>query len=99
MGGEALSLAIQYPEAILFRNTEYTPIKFADQTLGKVREYGNLSFSVVYDAGHLVPAYVPDFALEMFRRAIGWRDVATGTTDIRTHQNIPFAPDVPTDVS
>jgi carboxypeptidase D len=44
-----------------------------------VRQYGNFSFTRVFQAGHEVPAYQPETAYEIFRRAMNNLDIATGT--------------------
>jgi carboxypeptidase C (cathepsin A) len=43
-----------------------------------VRQYGNFSFSRVFEAGHEVPAYQPETAYEIFRRAMFNLDIASG---------------------
>lgn len=45
---------------------------------GQVRQYGNLSFSRIYDAGHAVPAYQPETAFTIFTRIIEGSDIGTG---------------------
>ena len=45
---------------------------------GHVRQYGNLSFSRIFDAGHLVPFYQPETAFTVFTRVFQGDDVATG---------------------
>ncbi|KAL6890098.1 Alpha/Beta hydrolase protein [Trichoderma evansii] len=45
---------------------------------GVVRQYGNLSFSRVFDAGHQVPYYQPETAYRIFSRAMACADIATG---------------------
>lgn len=45
---------------------------------GMVRQYGNFSFTRVFQAGHEVPAYQPETAYEIFRRAMNNLDIATG---------------------
>ncbi len=67
------------------------------QQSGQVREFGNFSFAVVHDAGHFVAADKPDVALELFRRAVGGVDLATGRRLV-SDETIPFAPDTPRDV-
>src|SRR3954451_19561644 len=52
---------------------------------GLVRQYGNFSFSRVFQAGHEVPAYQPESAYEIFRRAMFNLDIASGK--ISTAQN------------
>ena len=45
---------------------------------GQVRQYGNLSFSRIYDAGHLVPYYQPETAFTVFSRIIQGDDIGMG---------------------
>lgn len=45
---------------------------------GAVRQYGNLSFSRIYDAGHMVPYYQPETAFTVFTRIIYGTSIATG---------------------
>ena len=45
---------------------------------GAVKQYGNLSFSRVYDAGHFVPYFQPETAFQIFARVILGSDISTG---------------------
>ncbi|KAI7067417.1 alpha/beta-hydrolase, partial [Hortaea werneckii] len=45
---------------------------------GAVRQYGNLSFSRIYDSGHFVPFYQPETAFTVFTRIIQGVDISTG---------------------
>lgn len=45
---------------------------------GAVRQFGNLSFSRVYDAGHLLPYYQPETAFTVFTRIIQGTEISTG---------------------
>ena len=47
---------------------------------GAVRQYGNLSFSRIYDAGHFVPFYQPETAFTVFTRIILGTEISTGET-------------------
>jgi len=47
---------------------------------GAVRQYANLSFSRIYDAGHFVPFYQPETAFTLFTRIIQGTDISTGET-------------------
>lgn len=51
---------------------------------GLTRQHGNLSFTRVFQAGHMVPSYQPEAALRIFERALLDRDIATGAVDLRT---------------
>lgn len=62
-----------------FINAGYAPIQVNDSYIGGVvRQYGNLSFSRIYQAGHAVPAYQPETAFQVFARIIAGSSVATG---------------------
>lgn len=45
---------------------------------GAVRQFGNLSFSRIYDAGHFVPYFQPETAFTVFARVIQGTDLSTG---------------------
>lgn len=49
---------------------------------GETREYGNFSFTRIYEAGHEVPYYQPLASLALFNRTINMYDTATGETKI-----------------
>lgn len=83
IGGEAVSLAIDYTGTEKFHAAGYTDILINDTYVGgQVRQYGNFSFSRVYEAGHEVPAYQPETAYQMFHRALFNKDIATGTVNL-----------------
>ena len=78
-GGEAASLAIPYSYNESFAAAGYAPILVNETYVGgQVRQYGNLSFSRVYQAGHMIPSYQPEAAYRIFMRAMFDRDIATG---------------------
>ncbi|KAI1341701.1 carboxypeptidase S1-like protein B [Xylariaceae sp. FL0016] len=82
IGGEAVSLAINYTGTEKFSAAGYTDIVVNDTYVGgQVRQHGNLSFSRVYEAGHEIPSYQPETAYQMFMRALFNKDIATGTVD------------------
>ncbi|KAL2363889.1 hypothetical protein RJZ56_003175 [Blastomyces dermatitidis] len=79
VGGENTSLSVNYGDASRFRAAGYADIKTNSSYIGgQVRQYGNFSFSRVYQAGHMVPAYQPETAFEIFRRTMFNMDIATG---------------------
>ncbi|KAI0131482.1 carboxypeptidase S1-like protein B [Daldinia grandis] len=83
IGGEAVSLAVNYTNTEKFHDAGYTDIIINDTYVGgQVRQYGNFSFSRVYEAGHEVPAYQPETAYKMFHRALFNKDIATGAVDL-----------------
>ncbi|KAI0406966.1 carboxypeptidase S1 [Xylaria palmicola] len=82
IGGEAVSLAINYTNTDKFHAAGYADIVVNDTYVGgQVRQYGNLSFSRVYEAGHEIPSYQPETAYRLFHRALHNKDIATGTVD------------------
>ena len=80
IGGENASLNVPYSQQNAFSQAGYAPIHTNDSYIGgDVRQYGNFSFSRVYQSGHEVPAYQPETALQIFERAIFGKDISTGT--------------------
>jgi len=90
-GGEAVSFSIAA------RSLAYAPFYsagYADIVVnnsyvgGAVRQYGNLSFSRIYDAGHLIPAYQPETAFTVFTRIIMGSDISLGElADLSTYKS------------
>ena len=81
LGGEAVSFSIaaQSPKYSPFYSSGYADIVVNGTYVGgAVRQYGNLSFSRIYDAGHLVPAYQPETAFTVFTRIIMGSDISLG---------------------
>jgi len=83
LGGEALSLAIAAqtsPDyASKFAAAGYAPvITNISYVGGVVRQFGNLSFSRIYQAGHSVPAYQPETAFQVFARIMTGTSLSTG---------------------
>ena len=86
IGGEAASLAVVYSNTSNFHSAGYEDIQVnGTYNGGLVRQYGNFSFSRVFQSGHEVPAYQPETAYEIFRRAMFNKDIATG--NVSTAQN------------
>ncbi|KAI9666958.1 MAG: hypothetical protein M1831_001463 [Alyxoria varia] len=77
-GGEEVSLQLNYSQSDEFRATGYTPLMLDGKEYGESRQYGNFSFSRIYEAGHEVPYYQPEISLAIFDRTINGLDVATG---------------------
>lgn len=82
LGGEAVSLklAASIPAyASAFQAAGYADIIVNSSYVGgAVRQYSNLSFARIYDAGHMVPAYQPETAFTLFTRIIEGTDLGTG---------------------
>ena len=91
LGGEAVSFAIaaQSPAYAPFYSAGYADIVVNNSYVGgAVRQYGNLSFSRIYDAGHLIPAYQPETAFTVFTRIILGNDISFGEiADLSTYKS------------
>ncbi|KAI9824779.1 MAG: hypothetical protein M1832_001607 [Thelocarpon impressellum] len=85
LGGEALSLAVNYTDSEAFRAAGYEPFVVDGEEFGEVRQYGNFSFMRVYEAGHEIPYYQPKASLEMFRRTLKGLDLATGAERVTSN--------------
>jgi uncharacterized membrane protein YgcG len=89
-GGEAVSLAVNYTHKADFAAAGYANVSVNSSDVGGlVRQYGNFSFTRVFQAGHEVPAYQPQLAYEIFRRSLFNLDIATGQVD--TAQNASYS--------
>ncbi|KAF2493367.1 alpha/beta-hydrolase [Lophium mytilinum] len=81
-GGEAISFAVA--AAAPGYTTAFPAAGYAEIVVnstyvgGAVRQFGNLSFSRIYDSGHLVPAYQPETAFTVFTRIIQGSEIAMG---------------------
>ncbi|KAK3670983.1 hypothetical protein LTR78_009099 [Recurvomyces mirabilis] len=89
LGGEALSLQINYTHATEFRAADYAPYIVDGQEYGEVRQYGNFSFLRMYESGHEVPFYQPAASLEFFRRVLGNLVVADGSEALTANYSSP----------
>lgn len=91
LGGEAVSFSIaaQSPAYAPFYSAGYADIVVNNSYVGGVvRQYGNLSFSRIYDAGHLIPAYQPETAFTVFTRIIMGSDLSLGEpADLSTYRS------------
>jgi hypothetical protein len=87
LGGEAVASRLAWEAGADYGNgfsdAGYAPIIVNDSYIGgAVRQFGNLSFSRVYQAGHAVPAYQPETAFQIFARILGGGSVSTGSTAV-----------------
>ncbi|CEO58552.1 Putative Carboxypeptidase 2 [Penicillium brasilianum] len=77
-GGQAVSLATNYTHSKEFRAAGYAPFTVDGVEYGETREYGNFSFTRVYEAGHEVPYYQPVASLQLFNRTLNGWELPTG---------------------
>ncbi|KAJ5936420.1 hypothetical protein N7454_005055 [Penicillium verhagenii] len=77
-GGQAVSLAINHTHKAEFQAAGYTPFLVDGVEYGETREYGNFSFTRIYESGHMVPYYQPIAALQLFNRTLNGWELATG---------------------
>jgi carboxypeptidase C (cathepsin A) len=84
MGGEAIAKAlagIADGYSPQFSEAGYAEVVVNSSYVGgAVKQYGNLSFVRIYDAGHQAPAYQPETAFTVFTRTILGTSIATGQT-------------------
>ncbi|KAF5003845.1 hypothetical protein FDECE_9638 [Fusarium decemcellulare] len=81
--GENVSLTLDFPGSEKFRSAGYEYIVTnSSYNGGFVREYGNLSFSRVFESGHGISAYQPETMYRIFERAMFGRDIATGKVNL-----------------
>ncbi|OOF92156.1 hypothetical protein ASPCADRAFT_210566 [Aspergillus carbonarius ITEM 5010] len=93
-GGEDVSLEVDYVDKDKFRAAGYADVQTNSSYVGgMVRQYGNFSFTRVFQAGHEVPFYQPQTAYEIFNRVQFNRDLATGR--ISTARNASYASEGP----
>ncbi|KAF1935417.1 peptidase S10, serine carboxypeptidase [Clathrospora elynae] len=69
--------------AMIYGDADYICNWFGGQAIslayGEVREYGNFSFTRIYEAGHEVPYYQPEAALEIFKGVLDHVVIADGS--------------------
>lgn len=81
--GENASLHIPFDHSEEFAAAGYESIVTnSSYNGGFVREYGALSFSRVFQAGHSAGSYQPETLSKIFERAMFRNDVATGDVDL-----------------
>lgn len=81
--GEKVSLKIPWSSQADFEAAGYMPLVISPvHSGGLTRQYGNLSFTRVYQAEHLIPSYQPEAAYKIFMRALLGKDIATGSVDL-----------------
>ena len=74
-----MSLAVNYTYAQDFAAAGYEYVRVNSSFIGgQVRQHGNFSFTRVFQAGHLVPAYQPETAFTIFERLIFGKSIANG---------------------
>ena len=78
-GGQAISLALNYTYSAEFAAAGYQPLVYGGVEYGEVRQFGNFSFTRVYESGHEVPFYQPEGSFAVFNRSISLVNVADGT--------------------
>jgi len=80
LGGQAVANTIN---ATGFSNAGYVNITTSDGIVhGQAKQAGAFTYVRIYESGHEVPFYQPLASLEMFERAIGAKDIATGQIDV-----------------
>ncbi|KAI9812725.1 MAG: hypothetical protein M1827_004481 [Pycnora praestabilis] len=88
IGGENSSMNVPYSNQRQFLSAGYEPVRVNSTYVGGlVRQYGNFSFTRVFESGHEIPAYQPETAYTIFMRAMFNTDIATGNTSTISNGN------------
>lgn len=82
-----MSLAVNYTHKKEFKEAGYAPFVVDGVEYGESRQYGNFSFTRVYDSGHEVPYYQPKASLELFRRVLGNLVISDGAKLTPTYKS------------
>ncbi|KAJ9609979.1 hypothetical protein H2200_006309 [Cladophialophora chaetospira] len=79
-GAETTAKAAKWAHQQGFHSAGYEKIQgVKGGRQGVVKQFGLLSFSRVFDAGHAVNAYAPEAVYRIFERAMSGKDIATGS--------------------
>lgn len=70
-GGLAVAETINYPESYTFKNQTLEEYTVNGQARGEYKVAGNLAWLRAYGAGHEVPYYTPELALQVFKQMFG----------------------------
>ncbi|KAI1344910.1 peptidase [Xylariaceae sp. FL0016] len=81
-GGEAVSKVVNYTHSAEFAEAGYEPFVVNGTEYGESKQYGNFSFTRIYESGHEIPYYQPIAALAFFERILGDLVVADGTEKV-----------------
>ncbi|PIA97398.1 Carboxypeptidase S1 A [Cercospora beticola] len=83
-GGEAVSKEVNYTYTKEFNAAGYEPFVWGPGKVqaGETREYGNFSFTRIYEAGHEIPYYQPGPSLAMFERVISGLAMSDGAEPV-----------------
>ena len=80
VGGEMVSDALGIHS---FDEAGYADIQMRDHVVrGHVKQSRNFAFGRIFESGHMVPFYQPALALEILRRIINAKDIATRTEEL-----------------
>lgn len=84
MGGERSSIRTPWSRADSFKNAEYVKFKLKRHgpARGLTRQYGNFSFTRIFQGGHDWAMKQPKAAHAWYKRALFNKDIATGKVDI-----------------
>lgn len=78
-GSAALVEQVNHTTKAQFNAAGYVPFVVDGVEYGETKQYGNFSFTRIYEAGHEVPFYQPVAALALFNRSINHFNIADGT--------------------
>ena len=76
-GGYNVVQALEWPQSRAFSGKRLAPYTVNGQTKGSFKTVGNLSWLKVFDAGHEVPYYQPETALQVFKQTMMRRPLSS----------------------
>ncbi|KAF5328037.1 hypothetical protein D9758_017459 [Tetrapyrgos nigripes] len=75
LGGHASVLAMDWYGKERLANTPFTNMTIDGKAVAAIQNVDNFSFARVYEAGHEVPAFQPEAALEIFRQILNMQQL------------------------
>lgn len=83
MAGEAIAENVDWKHKAGYQKAGWREFVTSDSYSGGVsKQFGRLSFTRVFDAGHSVSAYKPETVYRVFMRSMFGKDVATGEKEV-----------------
>ncbi|KAL8650926.1 MAG: hypothetical protein Q9210_003532 [Variospora velana] len=70
IGNQVAAEAVDYSGQSEFKNASLAPYNVAGKQVGTFKTVGKLSFARIFEAGHLVPYYQPEAALQVFKQTM-----------------------------
>lgn len=86
LGGYRSIHAMDWKYATQFRAAKWRKLSFKGRPAGIYKTAGSLTYITVFNAGHEIPAYKPEFALEIFRQTISQEPIHSTPREDHVHK-------------